>query len=140
MPNWYDRPLFGPMSLRQVGRGLRESLVDPLARDEQALYAARHANPVADVVASLHPAYGVPAAIQDIAHGGNAVTEGAGAVPIVRGLRAAFGAAGELARHGVKGRRAAGNLVAGTTAITGINAGNRAGEIMNPGLPPDPYK
>ena len=140
MAGWLDRPALGPMSIRQVGRGLRDALVTPISQDEQALYEARHANPTLDLIASQHPAYGVPAAIQDIAHGGNAVMEGAGAIPVVKGLRAAYGAATELAKLGAKGKRAGNNLVGGSLGVTAANSIARGEEIMNPGTMPLPYK
>ena len=140
MADWLDKPVLGPMSTRQVGRGLRDALVTPIANDEQAVYEARHANPVVDLAASQHPAYGIPAAIQDIAHGGNPVTEGMAAVPAIKGLRAAYAAASELARYGSKGKRAGQNLFGGAVAVTGGNAIARGEEIMNSGATPAPYK
>ena len=122
--------MLGPMSLRQVGNGLRDALVTPIARDEQALYEQRHANPVADLVASQHPAYGVPAAIQDALHNpDNAMMELAGAVPFVKGLRGAYDLKKNLARHGQKGARAGSNVMAGAIGVTGANAYERGKEI-----------
>lgn len=140
MSGWLDRPLLGPMSLRQVGRGLKEAIVDPIAADEQRFYEARHANPTMDLIASQHPAYGIPAAIQDIAHGGNAVMEGAGAIPVVKGLRGAYESAKEVAKYGAKSKRAAHNLFAGSLGVTAANSAARGEEIMNPGTMPLPYK
>jgi hypothetical protein len=128
--SWLDRPFLGPMSVRQVGRGLRDALVTPIAQDEQALYEQRHANPVADLVASQHPAYGVPAAIQDAFHNpDNAMMELAGAVPFVKGLRGAHALSKNLARYGQKGARAGNNVMAGTIGVTGANAYERGKEI-----------
>lgn len=140
MAGWLDRPLLGPMSIRQVGRGLRDAIVTPILQDEQAMYEARHANPTMDLIASQHPAYGIPAAIQDIAHGGNAVMEGAGAIPIVKGLRGAYESAKELAKMGAKGKRAGENLFAGSLGVTAANSAARGEEIMNPGPMPNPYE
>lgn len=124
------------MSLRQVGRGLRQAIVDPIAEDERNLYAARHANPTLDLAASQHPAYGVPAAIQDIAHGGNPLLEAAGALPLVGGIRRLHAAGAELAKQGAKGRRAADTMVGSGYAVAGTNVASRGEEIMNPGEMP----
>ena len=140
MPGWLDRPIAGPFSVRGLARGLKEALVDPIAADERRIYEARHANPTMDLIASQHPAYGIPAAIQDIAHGGDPMLEGAGALPFVKGLRGAFGAANEVARQGAKGRRAAGMIKGGAVAIAGTNSAARGQEIMNPGSMPHPYE
>ena len=127
-----DRPVLGPMSLRQVGQGLKDALVAPIAADEQALYDQRHAHPVADLAASQFPAYGIPAAVQDAAHNPeNAVLELAGAVPVVKGLRGAAGIAKEFAQMGRKGTHAGGAVVAGALGVTGANAYARGQEIMN---------
>ena len=141
MANWLDRPVLGPMSVRQVGKGLREAVIDPLARDEQALYEARHANPTVDLAASQLPHYGIPAAIQDIAHGGDPVMEGAGAIPFVKGLRGAWGMAKEIAAQGGrKAQRASGVVMGGAVGIAGANSAARGQEIMNPGVAPSQYK
>ena len=131
-----DTRVAGPLKLRDVGQGLREAIVDPIARDERMLYEARHANPMVDLAASQHPAYGIPAAIQDIAHGGDPLFEAAGAVPFVKGLRAAHGVADQLRRYGAKGTRAAGGVLAGAYGVTGTNIHARGEEIMNPGEMP----
>lgn len=128
--SWLDRPILGPMSVRQVGRGLREAIIDPIASDEQALYEARHANPVADLAASQNPAYGVPAAIQDAVHNpNNAMMELAGAVPFVKGLRGAYALRKNLAQQGQKGARAGNNAMVGAIGVTGANAYERGKEI-----------
>ena len=137
MPSWLDRPVAGPFSVRGLARGLKEAVVDPIAADEQRFYEARHANPTMDLVASQHPAYGIPAAVQDIAHGGDPVMEITGAIPFVKGLRGAFGAANEVARMGAKGRRSADVIKGSAVAVAGNNSAARGQEIMNPGE--DPY-
>jgi len=139
MPSWLDRPIAGPFSVRGLARGLKEAVVDPIAADEQRFYEARHANPTVDLIASQHPAYGVPVAIQDIAHGGNPVMEIAGAIPFVKGLRGAFGVASEVARQGAKGRRAADMIKGGAVGVAGTNSAARGQEIMNPGENPHAY-
>ena len=140
MPSWLDRPVAGPFSVRGLARGLKEAVVDPIAADEQRFYEARHANPTMDLVASQHPVYGIPAAVQDIAHGGDPVMEITGAIPFVKGLRGAFGAANEVARMGAKGRRSADVIKGGAVAVAGNNSAARGQEIMNPGSMPHPYE
>lgn len=128
--SWLDRPILGPMSVRQVGRGLRDALVTPIAQAEQAVYEQRHANPVADLVASQNLAYGIPAAIQDAVHNpNNAIMELAGAVPFVKGLRGAYALNKNLAQYGKKGARAGNSVMAGATGVTGVNAYERGKEI-----------
>ena len=139
MPSWLDRPVAGPFSVRGLARGLKEAIVDPIAADERRIYEARHANPTMDLIASQHPVYGIPAAIQDIARGGNPVMETAGAIPFVKGLRGAFGAANEVARQGAKGRRAADTIKGSAVAVAGNNSVARGQEIMNPGENPYAY-
>ena len=126
--------------MRGLARGLKEAIVDPIAADEQRAYETRHANPAMDLVASQHPAYGIPAAIQDIAHGGNPVMELAGAVPVVNGLRGALGVSKELAKYGRKSKRAGENIFAGSLGVTAANSAARGEEIMNPGTMPLPYE
>lgn len=132
MSDWLDKPVLGPMSVRQVGKGLRGALVEPLMADEQALYEQRHAHPVADLAASQFPAYGVPAAIQDaVRNPNNAVLELAGAVPVVKGLRGAYSVAKEIAQAGRKGQRAAGTVMGAALGVTGANTYARGKEIMD---------
>ena len=101
--NFFDRPVVGPYSLRGLARGLKEAVITPV---EQEIYDTRKAYPVADMVASFIPPYGVAAAVQDAARAAtneDAVVDLAGALPAVKmakGLRAAAKELGRTTRTG----------------------------------------
>ena len=119
------------MGPREMLRGLRQALVDPIRQDfangEALIYRARKANPGVDLALSVFPGYGIPSAIQDAARAdtsGDAAVDMMGALPLVRsvkGLRAAAKELGRTTRSGAPQVYAMGAAGAGAVANDRVN-------------------
>lgn len=91
MASWLDTPVAGPYSMREMARGLREAIYDPVQQDvahgNRAIKQVREQYPTADTLVGIHPAVAAAQVANDMMAGqvgGDTAVNVAQAVPLVK--------------------------------------------------------